>query len=226
MSKQLRHGQITHDPRLDRVIYFDPRSKAYDVKTLTSSKTPVSKTWTLKTRLDQGQDGACVGFSWTHELAATPRVYKVDNAYAEGVYHDAQKNDEWAGENYSGSSVLGGAKALVTRGDMKEYRWAMSVDDIILAIGHLGPGVLGTNWYKDMFRPDSNGFVKPTGAFSGGHAIIIRGVNVSEKYVLLTNSWGASWGKGGDCKISFQDLDYLLQNQGEFCIPIGRKVQK
>jgi hypothetical protein len=228
---QLKDGTTTTDRRLDRLIQFDERSKQFPIRTLVADKPLRSYTWPLSTRLDQGEDGACVGFSWSHELAARPVAVKgVTNGTALQLYYQAQQLDEWDGgeypganPEYSGTSVLAGAKAVVAQRHMGEYRWAFSLDDILRAIGNQGPGVLGCNWYEDMFDPDSKGFVKPTGAVAGGHAILVRGVNIKKKYVTLSNSWGTSWGKGGDCYMTFDDFEQLFMDQGEFCIPITRK---
>lgn len=222
---QLRHGQITSDRKLDRTIYFDPRSKDYPVTAVLPTKQPRSYTWGLEQRFDQGKEGACVGFAWTGELAARQKpVPGLSNSTAQWMYKEAQKIDEWPGENYPGTSVLAGGKVAQKTGSIKEYRWAFSLLDVIMAVGYAGPGVLGVNWYEGMYDTDSNGFIKPIGRWVGGHAIVIRGVSIKGKYVLLTNSWGGDWGDNGNCKLSFDDLDKLLHQQGEFCIPVGRSL--
>lgn len=219
------------DKRLDRKVFYDERSKQYPIRSLVAEQKPRSYTWSLKTRLDQGNEGACVGFSWSQEMAASPVVVSgITNATARQLYFSAQQLDsdpggEYPGADpkYEGTEVIAGAKAVQALGKMTEYRWAFNLNDVILAIGHQGPGVLGTYWYNDMFEPDAKGFVKPTGEIAGGHAILVRGVNVSKKYFTLANSWGSSWGKGGDCYVSFDDFEKLLLTDGEFCIPVGRK---
>jgi len=227
---ELKDGSVTQDKRLDRLVHFDERSKAFPIRELVGDKQLRSYTWRLNTRLDQGNDGACVGFSWSHELAARPvEVPNITNASALQTYYRAQQLDEWDGGAYpnaspfyEGTSVLAGAKAVQETGHMKEYRWAFSLNDALLAIGYQGPGILGTWWYSDMFEPDAKGFVKPTGQKVGGHAIIVRGINVKGRYVRLSNSWGTNWGVGGDCFVTFEDFEKLLMDEGEFCIPVGR----
>lgn len=227
----LKDGSTTNDKRLDRLVSFDERSKNFPIRTLVADKKPRSYTWRLNTRLDQGSDGACVGFSWSHEMAARPvEIQGITNSTALSTYYQAQQLDEWPGGSYpgadpfyEGSSVLAGAKAVQAQGHMTEYRWAFNLNDVILALGYQGPGVLGLNWTEDMFNPDKDGFVKPTGAVAGGHAILVRAVNIKKKYVTLANSWGTSWGKGGDCYVTFDDLEKILADDGEFCIPVVRK---
>jgi hypothetical protein len=227
---RLKDGSTTNDKRLDRIVHYDERSKNYPIRTLVADQKLRSYTWALNTRLDQGQDGACVGFSWSHELAARPVVIQgVTNSTALNTYYQAQQLDEWPGGAYpgaspfyEGTSVLAGAKAIQQQGKMAEYRWAFSLEDALLAIGHHGPGILGCNWTEDMFYPDKNGLVHVTGNVAGGHAILVRGVNIKNKLVRLANSWGTDWGVGGDCFVSFDDFEKLLNNDGEFCIPVKR----
>jgi hypothetical protein len=164
-----------------------------------------------------------VGFSWAHELAARPVVVPdIDAAYATNIYQSAKRFDEWPGENYEGSSVLGGAKAVVDLGHLNEYRWAFGLDDLIMAVGYKGPAVLGINWYEGMFAPDSRGYINVAGDIAGGHAILCNGVSVSARRFRLHNSWGMNWGMGGDTYISFADMERLLYEDGESCIPVKR----
>lgn len=218
---QLRHGQLTRSPKLDRTIFFDPKSRDYPITAVLAENSPRSYTWGLDLRLDQGEEGACVSFALNHELAATNKKVKgVTNQQAFEWYKEMQGVDEWEGENYSGTSVLAGAKVITSRGYYKEYRWAFGIDQALLAISRKGPCVAGLNWYSGMFDTDENGFIHASGSWQGGHAIIVRGVNLKKEYVLLTNSWGGNWGQGGNCKLSFYDFDKLLKEQGELMVPI------
>jgi len=231
-GSNMKDGTTTQDRRLDRLVQFDERSRNYSVREIIDAQKPRSYTWSLTTRLDQGSDGACVGFSWTHELAARPvEVKGVSNDTALGIYYEAQRLDDWPGgeypgadERYSGTSVLAGAKAVQKLGFIQEYRWAFSLEEALTAVSRKGPGILGTNWYSGMFEPDSKGFVRPTGYIAGGHAILVRGVNVKDKTVRLSNSWGTEWGINGDCFMTWDDFERLLYENGEFCIPVGRKL--
>lgn len=212
---------------LDRLPEFDPRSRLFSIREITPP-VPRSYTWACSTNLDQGSEGACVGFAWTHEWISRPKPVVINggNAYAGGVYHRAQELDEWPGTDYEGTSVLAGAKTMMERKIIGEYRWAFNLTDALAGISRHGPAVLGINWYSGMWDTDPDGYVNVDGDVVGGHAILCRGVDLKRKRVLLHNSWGPSWGgtnKGpGTAWLDFDGLDRLMQEQGEVCIPTVR----
>lgn len=228
----LKDGTITKDPRLDRLVEFDERSREYPIRALVGEKPLRSNGYPLTKWFNQKNEGACVGFSFAHEIAAEPEAAAwADEEFARRLYWKAQQIDPWPGGAYAGAdpfyegtSVISAAKHLKNATLYKEYRWAFSLNDVLLALGYEGPGVLGCNWREGMMTPDADGFIKPTGEVVGGHAILIRGVDVTRKIVRLTNSWGKTWGKSGDCFMTFADLEFVLKDSGEFCIPIGRAV--
>jgi hypothetical protein len=143
------------------------------------------------------------------------------------IYTEAQKVDEWPGEDYDGTSVLAGAKVCKAWGHYGAYRWAFSLEDLVLALGYAGPVVLGINWHADMFEPDSTGRIRPTGQVVGGHAILAHAVNIktskrSDPRVWLWNSWGRAWGQDGRAWLSWDDISKLLSDDGEACVPQER----
>jgi hypothetical protein len=220
---EVKGGLVTFDPRLDRVPEFDVQSLDYPVTATIETKKQRSYTWKGGPVTDQGREGACVGHGWTGELTAKPVPIHVPDpaGYAFGLYKRAQQIDEWPGEAYSGTSVLAGAKELAARGLLKQYSWAFGLNDLILGIGYRGPAVLGIPWYESMYVA-KDGKVTVSGRQVGGHCILARGVSVRRRQVLLRNSWGVGWGNGGDAVISFDDLDRLLHEGGEACIPTFR----
>lgn len=212
---------------LGRRPSFDERSRNFPIRALIRGASPLrSYTWSCPIYLDQGFEGACTGFAFTHEAAARPvKVPNVSNSIARGIYKRAQDLDEWPGDNYSGTSILAAVKAAMERGWYTSYRWAFGIEDVCLALGYSGPVVLGINWYDSMGETDRRGFLQVTGNDRpGGHAILATGVNVKQKFVRLHNSWGPGWGLNGDCFITFADLDRLLHEEGEACVPQGRKL--
>jgi hypothetical protein len=91
---------------------------------------------------DQGVEGKCVGFGCARAMTLVDRV-KID---PHRIYTEAQKIDEWEGEDYSGTSVRAGLDILrrdgaaAVRGrkvgiptllhGVKANRWATTVDEL------------------------------------------------------------------------------------------------
>lgn len=205
--------------RLDWQPRFDERSREYPIRQLLKHDEPRSYTWRCDRYLDQGVEGACVGYGWAHEIAARPKVHPATPHLARHIYEEAKKVDYWAGENYEGTSVLAGAKVAQKAGYYEKYRWAFTLDDILVSLGYHGPVVIGVNWYEGMDNVDENGFIHVTGEVVGGHCAILKGISVKNRTVRLHNSWGTSWGIDGDAYLSWDDLDKLRKDQGEFCVP-------
>jgi hypothetical protein len=95
---------------------------------------------------DQGQEGACVGFAISRAMSLLNR----ERYDARWLYKEAQRIDEWAGEDYDGTSVRAGLDVVRERGHRNVYRgvtrpvhaengivrnrWATSVEDAIAAM--------------------------------------------------------------------------------------------
>lgn len=239
MSTQLRGGFVTGDPRLDRLPQFDERSRQYPIRTLLAEipKKRRSYTWSCPVgrgpsgilppggALDQGREGACTGFSVAMEASARPVLIPgITNDIAKLIYKRAQQLDEWAGEEYSGSSVLAALKAGMEWGWYREYRWALgpgaaqAEEDLALAVGYKGPAVLGTNWYEGMYGADSEGYLNVTGRAVGGHAYLTNAYSVQRDAYWVPNSWG-----GAGCGwLRRTDVIRLLDEDGEAAIPTLR----
>lgn len=195
-------------------------------------------------RLDQGREGACVGFGFTDEALSTPNRVRppesgskgaitvdVANRFALKWYHTAQGVDEWPGSDYDGTSVNAGAKTAKAWGYVDEYRWARNMDDLRAAVANEGPVPIGIPWYSNMYRTTSEGLVVVGGDIVGGHCILVNGWyprrNGVETYRWL-NSWGPGYGKNGMGWIKATDLETLVfgttpqYGQGEACVLIGR----
>jgi len=214
--------QQFRDRTFDREVRYDEKSKQYPLRATfqkLASDEPRSYTWSCPVTLDQGPDGACVGYSITQEIAARPKMHLVDPPLAERIYREAKTIDEWAGEDYEGTSVLAGMKVAQRLGYFTAYRWAFSLNDALVGVSRKGPGILGCWWYEGMFEPDAHGLIHPTGEAVGGHAILVNGVSVTRRTVRLHNSWGPSWGTNGECEMPWDEFEFLLHDDGEFCIP-------
>jgi hypothetical protein len=233
---RLRDGTDTQDPRLDRLVFFDERSRGFPVRAVISAQAvPRSFTWVVGQHLDQGNLGACPGMSVTHELMSRPvAVPNLTDQFAIELYWDAQRIDSWPGGSYAsaspfyeGTAVIFAVKVAQDRGYYVSYRWCFSETDLALAVSYKGPVILGIPWYEGMMTPDATGFVRPTGNIVGGHAILCYGLELSgDGYYKLWNSWGPLWADNGSCYVSRADLARLLSEDGEACVPVGRRFVK
>lgn len=226
------------DRILDWKPNHDPRSLEYPVRAaLRSTIKRKERLWTPGPILNQGREGACVGFAWAAEAFAEPipvdlkrlkaNVPASHNDFARFIYGMARYIDEWKGETYEGTSVLAGAKASQNLKTLRSYRWAFSMEDVIDSVIAKGPVVIGINWYDGMYNAP-NGILRKSGTLVGGHALLIVGFKpVSEKIpgkatFILQNSWSTSWGINGLAEITVDDLAALLKENGEACVPVSR----
>lgn len=213
--------------RYDASTWVDSRNRNFKIDSLLPrGATPISQLWHTEGVLDQGRHAACTGFAVCGDAWSDPiRVAGITNQLAVILYKEAQKVDEWPGENYEGSSVNAAMKVATSWGWYSEYRWAFGVDDVVLALGYIGPVILSINWYADMEKP-VDGYVRPTGALVGRHAILCRGYNAETREFTLRNSWGPSWGTQGDSLLRYDDLKRLLNEEGHACVPTLRSTSE
>lgn len=240
----LRNGQCTRDQRLDRIRQVDLRALNYpisDLLTINMYRAPRSYTWRLPIEvLNQGSEGSCVGHGFAHELAARPvMVEGITHKFAVDFYYGAQQRDPWAGGAYpsatpwyEGTSVQAGADEAKARGYCDEYRWVLSIPDLITTLGYWGPVVAGLEWTDDMFAPDNEGFIRPTGDVAGGHCVCFTGVKIERdaanvvdpvrSYVTGVNSWGPNYGIRGRFKMALVDLAVSWPT-AEFVVLVRRR---
>jgi len=191
---------------------------------LKAERTSGKAFWANPIQLDQGSEGACVGFGWTGFMNAKPIKHEHGNEMGFDVYHRARQLDEWPGEDYSGTSVRAGAKVLKERGHISAYAFTQDVETLIHFVLNNGPTPIGVSWYEGMDRVDSEGYIYPTGSTRGGHCVIVdgvvRGVEGEVDRFRIRNSWGSSWGFNGRCRIKVEDLQSLLFSGGTACMAV------
>lgn len=207
------------------IIEHDERSKAFRAVNLLWSEDlkPRDRTWRRGLPYDQGNTSTCVAQTGKGMLNTAPfsswAPYDLRSDYDINEFYDgAQELDEWPGQAYDGTSALGLCKYLQRQALIKEYRWCFGLTDVLLTLSHLGPVGIGIWWYGGMFRPNEEGVIYPTGSREGGHEVELIGVDVSERVVIGMNSWGRNWGFNGRFKLKWDDLERLLNEQGDAMI--------
>jgi hypothetical protein len=175
--------------------------------------------WEDLIQLDQGQTGHCVGFGWGGWGDAAPIQDTFQNADAHAIYYECKVIDGQPGQE-NGSTVRSGALAMRNRGRLAAFAFARSIDEIDSWINTQGPVVMGTDWMNDMFNPDANGYVRPTGGVAGGHCYLMLDRLDQDDAYLFDNSWGLSWGDQGRFRMKRKDLQHLLSQQGEACFAL------
>lgn len=213
---------------LDRIPYFDDRSRHHGISTLLTTDPFLKreKIWqTGPSLLDQGTNSGCVGFGLAHELSALTTTRPADNDVARMIYAAARAEDRAMGNHWpAGASLLAGAKALKQLNLITEYRWAFGITQVLKTLITHGPIVLGIPWSSHMYDTEPGGLVDITGRPVGGHAIMAHGYIPAHatfgEVIVWTNSWGPSYGINGRAYVRVNDLARLLARHGEACIPI------
>jgi hypothetical protein len=220
-------------PGLGRIEAPDERDREYPMSRVIETPPP-SRRWRYWWKRgwwgDQGNTPQCVAYAWLHWVADGPDTSRtlrqrqgVPAPYIDPrtLYCRAQQLDPWPGDcnsprsqQYDGTSIRAGAKALQEFGFIGSYWWSWKLDSVVDALLTTGPVIVGTAWYSDMTTP-RDGFVRPTGLYQGGHAYLLNGVNRDREVIRIKNSWGKDWGKDGSAYITFEDMAALLADSGE-----------
>lgn len=187
--------------------------------------------------LDQGQEGACTGFGLAtvaHYLLVTRKIVPDETPVSPFMLYDmARRYDEWAGEDYEGSSCRGAMKGWYKHGVCKRDTWPSS-SKTIQALSHdivtdaaLRP--LGAYYrvnHKDLVamhaaitetgvlyasgtvhtgwqKVEADGRIPYETTPLGGHAFAIVGYD--QEGFWIQNSWGDKWGYEGFCHVTYQD---------------------
>jgi hypothetical protein len=229
----LEQRSFSGTPALDWRPNHDERSLGFGVRERLTGSAPLTNVL-LSTgpALDQGAEGACVGFGTADagnvlRLLARPGTRELlGDTDATELYRLAQKLDQVPGESYEGTSVLGGMKAGQQSGLWGGYLWAFGTKDIAQALLHRrGPVVIGIPWFDGMYETGPRGVVRVGGALVGGHCLAVVGLQLTGPngepgvHFIWQNSWGPSYGDEGLGYIANRDLVGLLRQQGEAAIP-------
>lgn len=182
---------------------------------------------------DQGNLGACVANA-SNGCRGTGKFYKYLKANtkfpltADGnleLYRALTRSDPFPGfweSDDTGSDGLTAGKVLTEVGDIPGYLHAFSLEAALKALSDR-PLITGTYWYDDMFDPNAEGLVNPTGSIAGGHEFIVDEYRSDRGWVGFTNSWSRNWGLNGRFYLEAEKWETLLNQDGDvtiFSLPV------
>jgi hypothetical protein len=188
--------------------------------------------WYSASTLNQGESAGVVGFVWTHWCAdrrlGSPGA--LDDDFALGLYRESKTvagldpDDETLG-----SWVWAGERVLVNGHTIEQSFSCPDIETLVPALLERGPVVAGLGWYESMMSPeevDGRMVCRVAGQTSGGHAILLNGVDLDLEldgvrgFVRLKNSWGPEWGDDGQALVAIRDLATLLESASDVLLPI------
>jgi hypothetical protein len=238
----------------DHRARFDPRSLNFRAAPGVTAMPTAGRIWQHGPVLDQGAEGACVGFGSSGAVAAEPlsRV-GVSNSYARNWYRAAQRLDEWPGEAYEGTSVLAGCLEGRRRKMWSGFRWAKRPAELAAGIvaDSLGPAIIGVQWSEQLYRVPSSGLLDAGVRLDPdlGHCVLLfgyvpawadctpalqeglrsHGLDTAAQQLKapgfpLLNSWSAAWGNGGRALAPVALVQRWFDARGEFGLPEGRAI--
>lgn len=212
--------------KLGRIVNHDPRSKNFAFGITNIPIVSVTHERYIPV-LDQGNVGSCCGNAGIGAISTAPfinqpnKVYSRDENGALKLYSDAERIDGNGGypPNDYGTSGLSIAKALKNAGLIsQQYQHTFSLLGALQALMR-GPILVGTNWHNDMFSPDPDGRVHPTGMVTGGHEYEAYRVDAELGRIWFYNSWSSAWGLNGAFYMTWQDFALLIAERGDVVVP-------
>lgn len=173
-----------------------------------------SKNWDFPSEpLNQNETNHCVGFGGANFGINIPIQDNYTNKDGHDFYYKCKIVDGEPGAE-DGSTVRSIAKVLRMAGRIDHYAFASFVNEITYWLLNNGPVIVGTDWTEDMFTPDENNIIHPTGDVVGGHCYLLNEKTENNLYGIQ-NSWGDEWGIKGKAYISIDDFVKLSRNYGE-----------
>jgi hypothetical protein len=216
--------QIVPGHRLGRHIEHDPRSLDYRAELAPLIRDCLHVGHGLP--LDQGNVGACTAFALAGAQNADPHyplrpAAPWQNADALHLYtrETADEGQPWP-QNDPGGTGLAVSKAARELGWLVRYAHTFDLDSALRALV-MRPVIVGVNWYDSFDQPDPSGLVdiSADAQVRGGHEICAVGIDTATQVVLFWNSWGDTYGVGGQFSMGYGTLERLLAEQGDVTVP-------
>lgn len=221
VADRLGRSIVNHDPRNRRFAALDHPAPPRQLRP--------GAAWYRRDVYDQ-QGPSCTAQSavgvcrsgpfymqWRRRVPSDPWPSYDTEVERHDLYRAAQLVDPWPGAepDYEGSSTDAPFIVLRNRGQIDGWRWLFGEAELWEWVTNFGPASVGTTWTWDMFDPDPQGYIIPSGGSAGGHAWSVVQAQQERQAYRLVNSWGRGWGQNGRAWITRQNMDLLLRDQGE-----------
>lgn len=216
------------DRRLGRQQVHDPASRSFAMERSTIPLAPIDQTLWRDTAIriydpvpNPNQPvGCCTGCAKAMEFNSVGNRRKgvvLGLPWALDNYRSNTRIDPFPGiwePDDTGSSSLAACKSAQLSNDGGEYRFDFrGADGVVNGIcADRRVQNLGTWWTEDMFYPDSQGRIEPTGARVGGHQYIARAYWEARDWVKLRCWWGTGY---RDVWIRRDHLNDLILDGGD-----------
>lgn len=218
---------IVPGKRLGRHIDHDPRSRVFAVSTLTPLVNVRHQSIGLP--LDQGEVGSCTANALVGDLNTKPNVPAHGPWTEKGALRLYGRETANEGRPYPpndpGGSGLAVCKAAVQLGMISSYQHAFNLQAALSALVS-GPIITGVNWYDSFDTPNTGpkGYgsqvsIAPGARVRGGHEFMADELDVDNKLVGFTNSWGLGYGIQGRFYMTWDTWGSLLSQGGDVTVP-------
>lgn len=201
--------------------------------------------------LNQQDEPACTGFALAAAINYLNQQRGEDDKKVSMrmLYEMARRNDEWQGEDYSGSSCRGAIKGWYNMGVAEEALWSYEankpgtfslaaaknarantvgayyrlkhrVSDFHAALNEAGVIYCSARVHRGWEQKQVlNGVISPDENHSGSHAFALVGYD--ETGFWIQNSWGEQWGKDGLAIWSYEDWQKNIQDAWVLRLALG-----
>jgi hypothetical protein len=178
-------------------------------------------------RIDQGDEGTCVGHGDTNLLLAGPSPHpdypdfqteELAHQFARRLYFETTGDDTYQ----QGAYPRDACAKLLEWGLIDSYWKVLQVEDVVTALLTFGPVGLALPWYESMFYENGkltkqfgNYWIKVNmeSELAGYHWVIATGVDMSPDdgapaWLRIQNSWG-DWGWNGTARLTVESFRRL-----------------
>ena len=180
--------------------------------------------------LQQNNNPQCVGMA-VHNALVAHGVKEPPSPNL--IYQEAQKSDQWKGEDYDGTSIQAALFSLKGLGVIEVYARTQYSEEKMKSLLNQGIPLLCSIRTGDVSHSGkeggSFGIFEKLESFvgKGNHAILVTGFSEIDNYRfwILQNSWGKDWGSLGCCYIEDSVFQKIL-NQNLYYLPRGEEKEK